>query len=243
MTQSLNTAPPEIDPLEAAEKRISVSFDPQRINDLGEAGHAMGDWAVLEVEGYLEMVPRRNDKKEIELYDDGNQKMSVVLAVSEKGVPKSLWGKKPGGLYVALVAAQNQLREATGEPKRRIRPGDVLAVRWSALGEQPENKMYSRPKVFEARVQPGTLPQGAPAVASNDNPFENAASAPAPQPAAQQQPQPQIGGDPFASTAPAAAPTPAPAAVTPQPVQAPAATGTDDDPFGAPPAGEDAPPF
>lgn len=246
MTQAVQDVAPEVDPLEQFERRPSVSFDPTRINDAGEAGHAMGEWVMLEVEGYLELVDRRDDKKQIMRYEDtGNPMKSIVLKVRENGVEKALWGKKPGGLFSALAAAQTALKEETGDKSRRIRPGDLLAVRWSALGDQPENKMYSRPKIFDAKVRPGTLPAGAP-VNTSDNPFEAAATTPAAAPApAQPQPRPAVGGDPWANTAPAATPQPEPSAATPQPAAAPApasAAGPEDDPFGAPPAGE-TPPF
>lgn len=253
MTSAVQDVAPEVDPLEQFEKPPSVSFDPTRINDAGEAGHAMGEWVYLEVEGYLELVDRRDDKKQIMRYEDtGNPMKSIVLKVRENGIQKALWGKKPGGLFSALVAAQAALKVETGEQSRRIRPGDLLAVRWSALGDQPENKMYSRPKIFDAKVKPGTLPVGTP-VNTSDNPFESAASTPAPaQPApAQPQPRPAVGGDPWATSAPAAPAQPAPSAAAaapavPQPAapapSAPASVaGAEDDPFGAPPAGETPP--
>lgn len=242
MTSATQEVAPEVDPLEQYEKRQSISFDPTR------GGHNMGEWVVLEVEGYLELVDRRDDKKQIMRYEDtGNPMKSIVLKVREGGEERSLWGKKPGGLYSALAAAQTKLKEATGDPTRRIRPGDILAVRWSANGEQPENRMLNPQKIFEAQVKPGTLPVGQP-VNTSDNPFESAASTPAPaQPAPA--PQPTVGGDPWASSTPAAAPAqPAPPAAPAQPAAAPvqaapaSAAPAADDPFGAPPAGE-APPF
>jgi len=261
MTQSPNPLnDPNYDPLASFDKRPAVSFDPSRVSEItGEPGHSMGQWVQLEVDGYAQMVQRRDPKtKALMAYEDtGKPMMSMVIAVKEKGVDKSLWSKVPGGLLTALRNAQKELAETTGEADRRIRPGDLLAVRWAANGQKTSNDpMMNAPKIFEAKVRPGVLP----APKGEADPFESAASQPAAPAAQPVQPAPQaaasdpwastpapaVGGDPWAT--PAAAQQPAqPAAAAPaQPTAAPAlaaAAPVTDDPFAIPASSSDEPPF
>lgn len=240
---SANQAP-EVDPLASFEKRPAVSFDPSRTNDAGQPGHAMGEWVVLEVDGYADMVQRRDARTKAPMvYEDtGKAKMSMVLPVKEAGVDKSLWSKVPGGLHTALRAAQSQMQEELKDPNRRLGPGDTLAVRWSANGQKTSNDpMMNAPKIFEAKIKPGKGPDPL-APNTSDNPFETAASAPAqaqPTPVQQQSVAPQpaataaptVGGDPFA--------TPVADAAAAQQASAPAGAPLDD-PF-ATPSGETPP--
>lgn len=221
---------PENDPLATFDKRPAVSFDP------GRGGHPMGEWAVLQVDGYADTAQRRDDKKQPMVYaDTGKPMLSMVLPVKEKvgeeWVDKSLWSKIPGGLLTALRAAQQQLQEETGDPTRRVRAGDTLAVRWSANGQKTDNDpMKNPPKIFEAKVKAGV----APPPSGNVDPFEAAASQPATpagppivaQPTPVEQAKPNIGGDPFSTP------------VSDAKAASPAAA---DDPFGGAPADE--PPF
>lgn len=219
---------PEIDPLAQFDKLPAVSFNPLRTNDDGtpNPGHAMGEWAVLRVTGYADMVQRRDEKtKKPMVYEDsGKPMMSMVIPVEEQNPvtkeweKKNVWGKIPGGLLTALRQAQAELQVAVGDPNRRLRAGDTLALRWSANGVKTStDPSHSPPKIFEAKIKPGVEPPPS----GNQDPFETAAAAPtatpqaASQPAAAQtpapqQPRPQVGGDPFSTpVADAAAAAPA----------------------------------
>ncbi len=247
MTQPFNR-PPENDPLATFAKRPAVSFDPNRTNDDGtpNPGHPLGEWAVLQVDGYADMVQRqdRTTKKPMVYEDTGKPMMSMVLPVKEQNKAtgewedKSLWSKVPGGILTALRAAQASLVEQTKDPSRRIGPGDTLAIRWSANGQKTD-PAYSPPKIFEAQIKPGKGPDPL-AANTSDNPFETAAAAPA-TPAAQPAAAPAAtqppSSDPWADTQPVSQPAqPAAAASAPAPVE--------DDPFGAPPAASgDTPPY
>lgn len=204
---------PEVDPLQTFAKRPAVSFDPNRTNDDGtpNPGHRMGEWVMLDVDGYADMVQRRDRHNKPMAYEDtGKPMMSMVLPVIENGEEKSLWSKVPGGLLTALKGAQAAMQEEVKDPSRRIGPGDKLAVRWAANGPKTSNDpTMSPPKIFEARIQPGKGPDPL-APNTSDNPFETAAGQPAaqpapaaqpvaPQPTPVEQPRPSVGGDPFAT--------------------------------------------
>lgn len=172
----------ELDPLASYDSVPSISFDPSR------GGHAMGEWVELVVDDYIKLVQEKDDSGALLFWEDsGKPKNKAVLSVFENGEKKSLWAKvnrKDGALFRVLVDAQKSLAEQTGDPARRLGPGDILRVRWARDNTAVPKKMGNHPKFYEGAARPGTAP--APAGAD---------------------PLASTGSDPWASSAPASSPS------------------------------------
>lgn len=215
MTQ---TAPPEVDPLEAHESLPSVSFHEPY------GGYAKGVWAKLEIRDWPELIQQRDDDGQPEFWDarEGEEpqpKMVLVVpvydGVDEKGnkVQKNLWAKKmgtkwPDSLFQQLIRAQKQLKEETGDPTRRLRPGDILAVQYAEDDTSKPKVKGNYPKKYKAQIKPGTFVAPPPKDAlaedsspASEDPWADAPATPAAT-AAPAQAKPPTGGDPFGDAAP-----------------------------------------
>jgi hypothetical protein len=80
-------------------------------------------------------------------WPDGNPQMAAVFKVQldGSGEVRSVWAKRPGGLFSALQAAQ----EASGA---RIGPGGRVAISFTGYGQAEAGK--NPPKVYAARYEP-----------------------------------------------------------------------------------------
>lgn len=195
---------PETDPLDSYESVPAVSFHEPN------GGYAKGKWAKLTVRDYPQLIQQRDDDGNPEFWDatrpgeEPQPKLVLVIAVTdEEGVDKNLWAKKmgkkwPGSLYQQLVKAQKDLKEATGDPTRRLRPGDVLAVQYAADDTSKPKVKGNYPKLFKATIKPGDLPATPPADALAEEAGDPWADTPV---AAADGPR-QPGGDPFGAATP-----------------------------------------
>lgn len=147
---------PNYDPLASYDSVPSVSFDP------GRGGVAEGDWLDFEVKDYIKLVQAKDDKGALEFYEDsGKPVMKFVLPVLVDGEERSLWGsvirKHDTALFAQLVAAQKALQASTGDPARRLGPGDKGRVRWAWNTALPK-KMGNHPKKYQVEVTAGQAP-------------------------------------------------------------------------------------
>lgn len=217
----MTTATPTVDPLEAHESLPAVSFHAPN------GGRAIGEWAMLEVREWPELIQQRDDDGNPEFWDakegEAPQPKLVLVVpvydgVDEKGnkVAKNLWAKKmgkkwPESLFQQLIAAQRELKAATGDAERRLRPGDTLAVQYYADDTSKPKVKGNYPKKYKAKIKPGELPAAPPADAladtGSDDPWSDAPAIPAAAaPAADNSGfgagRTQPGGDPFGAAAP-----------------------------------------
>lgn len=167
----------ERDPLAGYDSVPSISFDPSKPEGIKE-----GEWSNLVVNDYIKLVQAKDDKGQLKFWEDsGKPIMKAVLSVLRDGEERALWcdviRKHDTALFAQLVAAQKQLVQESGDPARRLGPGDKIAVKWEWNTALPK-KMGNHPKKYEVRVQAGT----APATPKED---------------------PLSGGDPWSSTPPA----------------------------------------
>ncbi len=148
---------PNYDPLAGYDSTPSISFDPTK-----DEGIAEGQWQELAVKDYIKLVQAKDDKGALKYWEDsGKPIMKAVLAVERNGEERALWcdviRKHDTALFAQLVAAQKRLVAATGDPARRLGPGDKIAVRWAWNTALPK-KMGNHPKKYEVRVTAGTAP-------------------------------------------------------------------------------------
>lgn len=174
----MTTEAPEIDPLEAFEKRPSLSFD------VTKGGYAKGEKAHLIVKSYGELIVDRDpDTKEIEYWplkpgqttaDPKKKYVLNVLDVTDPNNPveKTLWAKpvrKGAALFASLIAAQAKVRQEI-DPRYRMSPGDELFVVYTGDDTSVPAKKGNHPKMFAAKLVPGK------AEPPTEDPFADAAS-------------------------------------------------------------------
>lgn len=147
----------EVDPLASYDTVPSVSFDP------GRGGVPENEWLSLTVKDYIKLVQAKDDDGKPMFYEDSGKPVNkAVLAVTmPDGEERALWAKvirkHDTALFAQLVAAQKELQKETGNPDRRLGPGDEIAVSWYWNTALPK-KLGNHPKAYKVKVKAGTAP-------------------------------------------------------------------------------------
>jgi hypothetical protein len=136
------------DPLGGSVKYPSISWK----------GKAIGATLTGKVFKAPEIVQQRDyETRELEFWQDGQPKNTIVIGIEVNGEKRNLWASIPSALQKALIEA----RDAAGDGVQ-IEEGGELTITFTDEKPIPGKEHLNPQKIFSAKYVPGVKPAADP---------------------------------------------------------------------------------
>lgn len=127
------------DPFAQQERYPSVSWKDAKIGTMIDG---------IVIEAPKQVQARNFETGEMDFWEDGNKKMTVVVGLELKdGDKRSLWCPIPSAIFAAVAQAQKDSGELIGE-------GGRLRVKFVGEEENRKNPKLNKKKLFKAKYTP-----------------------------------------------------------------------------------------